>query len=146
MWEQKRIIGVGLAVAVLAVQATGAIAAAPIEAAKAGPAQVQLIDGSKLRRVTLTQRAAQRLDIQTAQVGQGPSGLTIAPYASILYDLSGAAWVYTSPQPLIFVRQGVVVEAVKGGDAYLKDGPPAGTQVVTVGVAELYGTEKGVGH
>jgi hypothetical protein len=30
--------------------------------------------------------------------------------------------------------------------AILKDGPPAGTVVASVGVAELYGTEFKVGH
>ena len=46
--------------------------------------------------------------------------------------------------PLTFVREGVVIERIKGDHAYLKEGPPAGTQVVTVGVPELYGTEVGV--
>ena len=40
----------------------------------------------------------------------------------------------------------VVVEAIEGKNVYLKEGPPAGTMVVTVGAAELYGAEKGVGH
>ena len=44
------------------------------------------------------------------------------------------------------VRDGVVVELIEGDNAYLKEGPPAGTLVVTVGVSELYGTEEGVGH
>jgi hypothetical protein len=38
----------------------------------------------------------------------------------------------------------VVIEEVKKGYAYLSDGPEPGTQVVTVGVPELYGTEVGV--
>lgn len=114
--------------------------------AKAGPATIQAIDGTKLRRVTLTQKAADRLDIQTGQIAEGQSGRRTAPYAAILYDLAGGAWVYTSPAPLTYVRHGVVIEEITGVDAYLKDGPPAGTSVVTVGVAQLYGAEKGVGH
>jgi hypothetical protein len=30
--------------------------------------------------------------------------------------------------------------------AVLSSGPPVGTRIVTVGVAELFGTEFGVGH
>ena len=52
--------------------------------------------------------------------------------------------MYTVPAPLTFVREPVVVELVKDDDAYLEEGPPAGTKVVTVGVPELYGTEVGV--
>ena len=122
------------------------LAASPTEAAKGGPAQVKAVDGTKLKRLTLTQKAADRLDIQTAAVGQGPAGGQIAPYSSIFYDLAGEAWVYTNPETLTFVRHAVVIDTIKGRDAFLTKGPPVGTQVVTVGVSELYGTEKGVGH
>jgi hypothetical protein len=63
-----------------------------------------------------------------------------------VYDSAGGTWVYTMPQPLTFVRQVVVVETISGDKAYLKEGPDSGTKVVTVGVAELYGTEKGLGY
>jgi hypothetical protein len=39
-----------------------------------------------------------------------------------------------------------VIERVEGDNAYLSDGPPVGTVVASVGVAELYGTEFQVGH
>jgi hypothetical protein len=42
------------------------------------------------------------------------------------------------------VREAVVIERIKDDLAYLQEGPPAGTQVVTVGVPELYGAEVGV--
>ena len=67
-----------------------------------------------------------------------------APFSSIIYDLDGDAWVYKVAAPLTYVREGVVIERIKGDHAYLKEGPPAGTQIVTVGVPELYGTEVGV--
>jgi hypothetical protein len=38
-----------------------------------------------------------------------------------------------------------VVESIKGPHALLKAGPPAGTTVVVVGVAELFGAESGIG-
>jgi len=38
------------------------------------------------------------------------------------------------------------VSRVDRETARLEDGPPPGTRVVTVGVAQLYGAERGVGH
>lgn len=139
-------LAAALAILLLSLEAPPATAATSPEAAKTPASQVKLIDGTKLRRVTLTPKAAQRLDIQTMTISEEASGRKIAPYASIVYDLAGDAWVYTNPEPLVYIRHGIVIEMIKGRDAFLKEGPPVGTQVVTVGVTELYGTEKGVGH
>lgn len=100
--------------------------------------------GSGINQITLVPTAAKRLDVKAGQVSKDASGKKIAPYASILYDLGGDAWVYVVPAPLTFVRQRVVVELIEGEFAYLKEGPAPGTQVVTVGVPELYGTETGL--
>ena len=67
------------------------------------------------------------------------------PYQAVIYDVNGAAWVYTVPEPLVYVRHPVVVDYVDGTRAVLSEGPPSGTAIVTVGVAELYGIEVGVG-
>ncbi len=69
----------------------------------------------------------------------------IIPYAAVLYDSKGNTWVYTSPEPLVFIRQPIDIDTIAGDEALLFDGTPAGTAVVTVGGAELYGTEFGVG-
>lgn len=69
----------------------------------------------------------------------------IIPYAAVMYDAKGNTWVYTSPEPLVFIRQPIQIETIVGDEVLLVDGPPTGTAVVTVGVAELYGTEFGVG-
>ena len=63
------------------------------------------------------------------------------PLAAVLYDKNGDSWVYTNPSPLTYVRQPVVIDHVDGDSAVLRSGPPAGTAVVTVGGAELLGTE-----
>lgn len=112
---------------------------------KARPAQIITIEGSKLKQLVLTEKAAKRLDIQVKAMANGEGKLT-TPYSSVVYDSDGGAWVYTVSKPLTYVRQKIVVETIKGDLAYLKNGPPAGTSVVTIGVAELYGTEKGLGH
>jgi hypothetical protein len=115
-------------------------------AVKIPPAQVEPVAGTQLKRIKLNSRAAQRLDLQTSEVRQGPSDQKIIPYASVVYDLKGAAWVYTNPEPLTYVRHSVTIEVIRGDDVYVTDGPPAGTPIVVVGVAQLYGAEKGVGH
>ena len=75
----------------------------------------------------------------------GNEGLRkVIPYAAVIYDPQGATWVYTNPEPLAFVRQSVVVDYIEDELAVLSEGPAAGTAVVTVGAAELFGTETGV--
>jgi hypothetical protein len=99
-----------------------------------------------MSRVVLTAPAAKRLDIHTAPVARvvvgGKSDLAI-PYSAVLYDKNGDTWTYTSPKPLVFVRHDVRVAEVAGGRAILTSGPRAGTKVVTVGSAELWGLEYG---
>lgn len=69
----------------------------------------------------------------------------VIPYSAVIYDLRGETWVYTNPEPLVFVRHAIHVDYIEGDLAVLLEGPPAGTKVATVGVAELFGTEFGVG-
>ena len=117
-------------------------AAAP---AKIKPATVEKVEGSDLARVTLTERAAQRLDIHTAAVREVNRRMVV-PYASVLYDAKGETWVYTSPEPLKYRRAAIRVDYIEGDQAVLTSGPPVGTQVVTVGGQELFGAEFEIGH
>ncbi len=119
-------------------------------AAKSEPAKVEKIPGTELSRLTLEAKAAERLDLQTDKValltGPGADGpRTTIPYAALLYDSTGATFVYTSPEPLVFVRHPVTVEFIEGDLVVLQNGPPVGTAVVTAGGAELTGVEFGVG-
>jgi len=123
-------------------QGSAALAAGAAEK----PYRLETIEGSSLKRVVLTPKAAQRLDIKTGQISKDASGKLIAPFRALYYDMTGQAWVYTSPEALSFVRHKVSVERVEGDNVFLIDGPPDGTRVVTVGAAELYGTERGIGH
>lgn len=113
------------------------------------PATVELVEGSDdLYEVTLTAEAAKRIDLQTAVVqteGEGAEERTIVPYSAIVYETDGETWVYTSTDDLTFVREQIVVEEIEGDRAVLSEGPAAGTEVVTVGVAELFGAEHGIG-
>ena len=69
----------------------------------------------------------------------------VIPYAAVVYTPTGETWVYTSPKRLTFVRQRIIVDRIDGRPGVPLAGPTAGTEVVTVGVAELFGAESGVG-
>jgi hypothetical protein len=70
----------------------------------------------------------------------------VVPYAAVLYDAHGDTWVYTSPEPLVFIRHKVKIDYIEGNRAVLSEGPAVGMNVVTIGAAELLGTEFEVGH
>lgn len=139
------------AVLIVAVLPLAACQRGEDEAAAGGeePAVVEPVEGSEdLFRVTLTADAAERLDVQTTAVrvvGNGARQRTVIPYSAVLYEPDGETWTYTSPESLTFVRAPIVVETIEEDRAVLSEGPPAGTKVVTVGVAELFGAENGIG-
>ena len=104
------------------------------------------IEGSELQRLTLSESAASRLGIETAAVTEdAESGRLLIPYSALLYDPSGASWTYTNPEGLVFIREQVEVDLIEGDFARLTAGPDVDTMVVSVGAAELYGAETGVG-
>ena len=118
------------------------------EAAHDAPAVIEEIDGSELKRITLTSLAAQRLDIQTAVVERattdGEERLAV-PYGAVVWDADGTTWTYTMPDELVFVRAAITLDRIDGDRALLLDGPDEGMPVVIVGAAELWGAEHGVG-
>ena len=108
------------------------------------PVRLEPIEGTDLNHVILTAEAAERLDIQTVSVSEAAiSGTqrTVIPYDAVLYEPSGATWVYVSIEPLVFVRQLIVIDYIEGDQAILLEGPDSGSMVVTLGAAELYGSE-----
>ena len=112
------------------------------------PSVVEEIAGSHFSSVTLTEKAMERVGIQTTTVSemrQSPLR-KVVPYSALLYGPEGQTWVYISPQPRVFLRYVVDVDYIKGDIVFLNDGPPVGTVVASVGVAILYGTEFEMGH
>ena len=147
MQRRSRWIVSVLIVAALSLAACGGSTSADEETS--APAVLEQIEGSDLMRITLTEEAASRLDIQTATVQEGQAAgsstqQTTIPYAAVLYEPDGVTFTYTSPEPLVFVRQPITVDRIDGDLAFLTDGPPTGTAVVVVGAAELLGTELGI--
>jgi len=135
-----------LILAALQLEACGQTAS--VTTTKIQPATVEKIAETGLNRLVLTEKAAQRLAIQTTPVREEQVNGTqrkVIPYAAVIYDLKGATWTYTSPAPLTFVREAITVDYIEGDKVVLVDGPAAGTAVVTVGVPELYGTDTGIG-
>jgi hypothetical protein len=114
--------------------------------AKIAPARVEATLDAKIKKITLTPKAAERLGIQIDEVRVDTSGRRIVPYASVLYDLTGKTWVYISADPLTFFRGAVEIDTIKGDNVYLTDGPPTGTRVLATGVPQVFGTEVKVGH
>jgi len=89
--------------------------------------------------------AGQRVRVAFALAGS-ETPRKVIPYAAVLYDATGVAWVYTNPEPLVFVRHRISVDFVEADQVVLLDGPPNGASVVTVGAIELWGSEFFVGH
>jgi hypothetical protein len=108
------------------------------------PYSLEPIEGEEVLRVTLTEAAAEHVGIETARVEKRGSMLVV-PYDAVYIDPYGGFWVYTNPEPLVFVRAPIEIARETSTKAFLADGPPRGTQVVTVGVPELYGSETDFG-
>lgn len=144
--HRVRIVASALGVvALLGLTGCAAAAASSTPAAGEQPAKVESIGTAGLKKLTLTERAVQRLAVTTEAVTtDAVSGKLVIPYASLLYLPNGTPFVYTNPEPRVYVRHDVAVETITGDTVVLTAGPPAGTQLVTAGGAELWGTEFGV--
>ncbi|KRE53094.1 hypothetical protein ASG92_05935 [Arthrobacter sp. Soil736] len=123
-------------------------AAVKTTAAPAGQAAATMEKaGTDLNRLTLTDKAVERLGVTTAKVTKGTGSALEIPYGSLVYDATGKTWVYTNPESRTYIRAAVTVDRITGNRVLLRSGPPAGTDVVTVGAAELFGAEFGTkGH
>jgi hypothetical protein len=104
------------------------------------PAKLTEVDGSDRKLITFTQEGADRSGLQTRKV-QRRGGLLAVPYESVIYSGEGTSYVYVSPKPLTYQRAEIAVSRITGPQALLTAGPQPGTDVVTVGATEVYGTE-----
>jgi hypothetical protein len=110
-------------------------------------AKITPIAGSQVQRLQLTDRAIQRLGIATQTVRAVAGGATdkgvreTIPYSAVVYDTDGSTWAYVNTAARTYVRQPIKIAAIEGSTADLASGPAVGAAVVTVGAAELLGTE-----
>ena len=137
----KHLSVAGLVIGAAAILA-GCATAAPAEAP---PALIKPVAGSQIPQLQLTERAVQRLGVVTQPVRQtataGHAAREIIPYSAVVYDTDGSTWTYVTPAARTYERKPITVTEIDGDVAQLSAGPPAGTPVVTVGAAELLGTE-----
>lgn len=107
------------------------------------PMTVEPIRGTDFSRVIFTADGAERVGLETIEVAaRGKEA--IVPASAVWVDVNGDEWLYTQPEPLVFVRAAIGVDRYDDDVAVLSDGPSVGTEVVSVGVAQLIGSEFGI--
>lgn len=107
------------------------------------PAELTQVAGSDLTQVTLTDDAAGRIGLEMA-TATAKGSQVLVPYAALIYDGQGAAWVYVKSAGLSFSRQAVTVTRIKGDVVHVAKGIRAGDRVATTGATEIYGAELGI--
>jgi ABC-type oligopeptide transport system substrate-binding subunit len=153
MTSQKPLRRLPLAAAVCAalLSSLPACAATPASSSSSvqlanDPAKVEKNASTGIARITLSQRAIDRLQLLTDTAKPVPGGAgVLLPYAALLYDAQGKTWVYVNTEPRVYQRQAVTVTKVEAGAVTASAGPAAGTVLVTVGAAELFGAEFNTG-
>ncbi len=120
-------------------------------AKKVEPATVEAIDGTAVKKLTLTDKAVERLALTTVAVANVAAADNAAagaqltmPYSALLYLPDGTTFAYTNPEGHVYIRETVEVAEIAGDQALLVSGPAAGTNVVTTGGTELWGLEFGI--
>ena len=106
------------------------------------PATLEPVKGKSedYKRVKFTQEGADRTAVRTATV-RASNGQKVVPYEALIYNDEAKTFVYTSPKALEYERVPVTVDRIEGNRVLLSKGPATGTDVVTVGATEVYGTE-----
>ncbi|MHC4269266.1 MAG: efflux RND transporter periplasmic adaptor subunit [Planctomycetota bacterium] len=84
-------------------------------------------------------RTGQKVSVLLTQLGSGER--MVVPWSAVTYDINGGNWVYLKSSPHIYSRQRVEISSVIDGFAVLVRGLKNGDEVVTAGVAEIFGTE-----
>ena len=120
------------------------LSATPVEAPLSADSQTSTVDlFYELSNGEIMVRPGQKVGVRLRLTDQQEN--LVVPYASILYDMSGSTWLYENTEPRVFVRRRIEVHHVQDKYAILSRGCEIGTNVVTAGAAELFGTEFGVG-
>ncbi len=115
--------------------------------ADAPPATIVPVAGSQIPRLELTSDAIARLGIATEPIRPAPASPAgagareVIPYSAVVYDTDGSTWTFVNTVARTYRRQPITIAAISGNVALLSKGPPVGARVVTVGSAELLGTE-----
>ena len=120
-----------------------AAAGSEAEEAIAAAASVEPDPDGGPSRLTLSEESVERLGVETAPVSGTAGNLTV-PYAAVVYDADGATWTFVELEPRVYQRESITIDSIDGDEVRLTSGPDPGTEVVTVGAAELVGVEAGI--
>ena len=141
-WDVNRLLRVA-AVCLALSTAAFALSACGTPAEEEGgeeAATVEPVKGTDANLVTLTKEASETLGIKTTAI-KNEGGREVLPDAAVVYAADGHTFTYASPKANQYVRAEITVDRIDGRQVILKKGPPAGTNVVTVGSQELFGLE-----
>lgn len=133
----------GCVVAIAVATSAGCAEIESVTAEPYEPAALESTGPDKPARITLTDEAVDRVALQTTEVKTLGKDLTV-DHAALVFDKAGKPWVFTVVGPRTYVRAAVTIKEVQDNVMTLSAGPPAGTQVVTVGAIELWGAELGI--
>ncbi len=97
------------------------------------------LPGDKAMPIRPGERVALRLPLKTTDRA------LVVPHGAVLYDVNGGTWVYEQRGPAQYSRRRVELGGPAGTNVIVVRGLTAGMTIVTVGAAELYGTEFYVG-
>ena len=109
---------VGLVLIIVALQLVSCNKQAPVHE-KIEPAHLDHIEGSDLMRLTLTEKAIERVDIKTAQIVEEAitdkngktSNRLVTTHGAVIYDAFGHIWLYKNPEPRVFVREEIKIDS-----------------------------------
>jgi len=133
----------GCVVAIAVATSAGCAEIESVTAEPYEPAALESTGPDKPARIILTDEAVDRVALQTTEVKPLGKELTV-DHAALVFDKAGKPWVFTVVGPRTYVRAAVGIKEVQDNLVTLSAGPPAGTQVVTVGAIELWGAELGI--
>ena len=133
----------GCVVAIAVATSAGCAEIESVTAEPYEPAALESTGPDKPARIILTDEAVDRVALQATQVKPLGKDLTV-DHAALVFDKAGKPWVFTVVGPRTYLRAAIGIEEVQDNLVILSAGPPAGTQVVTVGAIELWGAELGI--
>jgi hypothetical protein len=133
----------GCVVAIAVATSAGCAEIESVTAEPYEPAALESTGPDKPARIILTDEAVDRVALQTTEVKNLGKDLTV-DHAALVFDKAGKPWLFTVVGPRTYVRAAVTIKEVQDNVMTLSAGPPAGTQVVTVGAIELWGAELGI--
>ena len=86
-------------------------------------------------RVRLGERVSVRLPMKATTTA------IVVPQSAVLYDVTGGTWVYEQRSANQYSRRRIEIGGPAGKNVIVARGLSEGVTIVTVGAAELYGTE-----